>query len=85
MVIKNSSNSIRCVLRMINCCIILNNLLVNSGDDSILLEWVDDDDVMVEHVGQYVGEYGCAVPIHANEPSDKRRQNNFDTYKNNRA
>jgi hypothetical protein len=56
MVIDNKSSTIRRVLRVVDCCIILHNLLNNVGDNEIPEDWRNDDDIMNEDVGQFVGE-----------------------------
>jgi DDE superfamily endonuclease len=82
MIIDNSPNSIRHILRVIDCCIILHNLLVDVGDNIIPEEWCDDNDVINDDVGVYIGEHDFGANIETNQPNVSRREICFTYYKN---
>jgi hypothetical protein len=77
MVIDDSRNSVRRVLRVIDTCVILHNLLVEVGEDEIPNEWYDSDDELSDEdtndVGADIGEYGYADAIDDDLPNDTRR------------
>jgi DDE superfamily endonuclease len=85
MVINNSSNSLRHILRLIDCSIILHNLLINAGDNEIPADWHDDEDVMDVDVGQDVGESNSSNRIDINAPNDAQRQLCYKIYLDTRA
>lgn len=73
MTIKDNKNSVRRILRVIECCVILHNLMIDGGEDEIPDEWYDDMDDASE-VGAAVGEYDFSAPIDEDEQNDERRQ-----------
>jgi hypothetical protein len=77
--------------RIIDCCIILHNLLVDVGEDTIPEEWMEDndlmddvmdDDVMDDDVAGDVGEYDYTAPIQNYHQKDENRQRCFRYFKN---
>jgi DDE superfamily endonuclease len=85
MVIMNRTTSLRRILRLIDCCIIIHNLLINAGDNKIPADWQDDEDVMDVDVGQYVGETSFWNRIGNSAPNDARRQLCYKIYLDTRA
>ena len=82
MVINDNKNSVRRILRVIECCVILHNLLVDVGEDTIPQEWMEiqvDD----EEVGQVVGEYRMSEAILEQDRTDVRRQRSMQYFKHN--
>jgi hypothetical protein len=82
MKITNEKKSVKRILRIIDCCIILHNFLVDSGDDTVPEEWYDneaDDDN--SDVGYLVGEYDMAVQMNDDDENDERRRRCIDYFR----
>jgi hypothetical protein len=81
MKITNARKSVKRILRVIDCCIILHNLLIDNGDDEIPLDWMDndsddggsddEDDASHSNVGDAIGEYDFGLPV---QEHDERRR-----------
>jgi hypothetical protein len=80
MVINDHKTSMRKVLRVIDCCIILHNLLIDLVDD-IPKHWYEEDDIIDDE--DFNAELDELVsPINANCPNDTRRQRCMNLFKN---
>ena len=79
MVITDHKNSVRRILRVIDCCVILHNLLIDCNDE-IPEEWLEDEDDGSE-VGFAIGEYEMAAPIHQQHENDERRRRCMEYFK----
>jgi hypothetical protein len=79
MVITDHKNSVRRILRVIDCCVILHNLLIDCGDE-IPEEWLEDEDDASE-VGFAIGEYQMAAPILHDHENDERRRRCMEYFK----
>lgn len=73
MVVKKEKKAMKRILRTIECCFILHNLLIDAGDDDVPPEWADSDDD-ASHIAEAVGEYDFAAPIIDEDQQDERRQ-----------
>jgi hypothetical protein len=79
MVIDNSKKSVKRILRIIHCCVILHNLLIYTGDE-IPSDWIEIDDSDEDNdsddecsdVGLEVGEYNMIDGV--SKDNDDRRQ-----------
>jgi len=85
MKITEKKKSVKRILRVIDCCIILHNLLIDRGDDEIPEDWLDDEDEDEEeedpdesNVGILIGEYEFGNPI---VQDDERRKRCMDYFK----
>ena len=85
MKITEQKKSMKRILRVIDCCIILHNLLIDRGDDEIPADWLDDedeeegdDDDDEGNMGNLIGEYDFGNPIVEN---DERRRRCMDYFK----
>ena len=73
MKITNSKNSLRRIIRIVECCIILHNMLLDL-DDAIPDNWYDSEDRDDSDLAHTVGEYGFSLPFLEFHPNDERRQ-----------
>jgi hypothetical protein len=80
MKITNEKSSVRRILQMIECCIILHNLLIDTDDD-IPDVWLDEFEDDVSEVGAAIGEYDYSLPILDQDSCDERRQRCIDYFK----
>ena len=84
MVITDHKNSIQQILCVIDCCVILHNLLIDCNDE-IPEEWLEDGDYVSEddasEVGFAVGEYEMAAPILQQHENDERCRHCMDYFK----
>jgi hypothetical protein len=81
MKITNEKKYVRRILRIIDCCIILHNLIVDSRDDAVPEEWYDneaDDDN--SDVGYLVAEYDMAVQRNDDDENDERQRRCIDYF-----
>jgi len=75
MKVTNSKKSIKRILRVIDCCVILHNLLIERGDDDVPEDWMDiEDDDDISDVGDEIGEYDMHLPVGDEEEDDERRR-----------
>jgi hypothetical protein len=89
MVITEKKNSLRGILRYIDCCIILHNMLIGANDDEVPDSWYDSDDDATEigaamgefdsnddasEIGAAVGEYDLSAPFQIQDTNDTRRE-----------
>jgi hypothetical protein len=80
MKITNARKSVKRILRVIDCCIILHNLLIDNGDDQIPLDWLDkendeedsDEDDNISNVGDAIGEYDFGLPVQEDDERGHR-------------
>jgi hypothetical protein len=75
MKITEQKKSVKKILRIIDCCVILHNFLLKVGDDELPDDWVesdDDSDSDGSDVGREIGEYDLSVDDM--EEDDSRRQ-----------
>ena len=82
MIITDKVNSVRAILRVIDCCVILHNLLLDANDD-VPQAWLDDLSDDASDIGEAVGEYEFAGNIRDNN-SDERRQYILDYFRDQR-
>jgi hypothetical protein len=73
MIITNKRNSLKRILRVIDCCVILHNLLINAGDIDVPEEWLEAV-AEASDVGEAVGEFNYASNIYDYHENDERRQ-----------
>ena len=73
MKITDDKNSMKRILRYIDCCMILHNLLLDV-DDEIPDEWIDDVDDCSSQIGESIGEVDYSFPLLNDEINDERRQ-----------
>ena len=83
--LTEQKKSVKRILHVIDCCIILHNLLIDRGDDEIPADWLDDedeeegdDDDDEGNMGNLIGEYDFGNPIVEN---DERRRRCMDYFK----
>lgn len=81
MKITNDKKSVKRILRVIDCCVILHNLLIDRGDDDIPDEWFDDEADDYSDVGHVVGEYDMAGHINNDDENDERRRRCIDYFR----
>lgn len=75
MTITESKNSVRRILRVIDCCVILHNLLIDTKDDEEADRWYEDGhDDNVSEIGARLGEYDIGGAIFEQEAGDERLQ-----------
>lgn len=75
MVITNRKKSVKRILRIIDCCVILHNLLIDTGDE-IPDDWMEEEESDCDSdVGHEVGEYDIVN-------DDDRRQRCIDYFVN---
>jgi hypothetical protein len=78
MKITEQKKSVKKILRIIDCCVIIHNFLLKVGDDELPNDWVeeeesdDESDDDASDVGHEVGEYFLSVD--ENDEDDSRRQ-----------
>ena len=84
MVINNSKKSVKRILRIIDCCVILHNLLIDTGD-IIPPDWIekeqddsDEEDDDCSDVGTEIGEYNMINQVQ--NGNDDRRQRCMDYF-----
>jgi hypothetical protein len=71
--------SVKKILRIIDCCVIIHTFLLKVGDDEVPYDWVeeedsdDDSDSDISNIGHEIREYSLAVDKD-NEEDDSRRQ-----------
>lgn len=70
--ITNNKNSVRRIIRIIECCIILHNILIDLKDN-IPDDWYEDEDNDSD-IANEVGEYTFSSPFLDTHPNDERRQ-----------
>ena len=80
MKITDDPKSLRRILRVIDCCIILHNLLIDIDDD-VPEEWWESD-VNDGDIATAVGEPNFSAPFFPHSPNDERRQRCFDYFQN---
>jgi hypothetical protein len=73
MLITSKRNSIKRILRVIDCCVILHNLLIDVGDDDIPEEWLRAVQE-AQDVGEAMGKFDYARDIFDYHENDERRQ-----------
>jgi DDE superfamily endonuclease len=80
MKITDERKSLKSVLRMIDCCIILHNLLIdfNKDEDDIPDDWIEDDSSDVDRddqddIANDIGEYWYSQPINEADQGKERR------------
>ena len=66
---------------MIDCCIILHNLLIDACDE-IPDEWMDEFDDDISKVGAAIGEHDYARPMLRQDISDERCQRCLEYFHN---
>jgi hypothetical protein len=79
MKITDDPNSVRAILRHIECCVILHNLLIED-DDEIPQQWIDEFDDDTSDVAAMVGEYDYSAPIGDEHESDERRRRQMEYF-----
>jgi hypothetical protein len=80
MVITDHANSMRRILRVIDCCIILHNLLIDE-QDNVPEEWNNDDDLIDDDGMQQELEL-LSDPINKHHSKDTRRERCMIIFKN---
>jgi hypothetical protein len=80
MVVTKHKNSMRRILRVIDCCILLHNLLIDEHDD-VPDEWYDDEDVIDDDGMQQEMDLLCH-PIYEFHSNDTRRERCMNAFKN---
>ena len=81
MQITNKADSVRRIIRIIECCIILHNLLISMNDD-IPNEWYDDDEGDDDSdIANTIGEYAFSDAFLDHHANDERRGRCFDYLK----
>jgi hypothetical protein len=83
MKITDKKKSVKKILRIIDCCVILHNFLLQLGDDDIPKDWMeeseDESDDDQSGVGHTVGEY--FLTMDDDNEDDRRRQICMDYFK----
>ena len=77
--ITDKRNSVRRILRLIQTCVILHNLLIDCNDEIPEL-WFDEFDDDASDIAQQIGEDHLSAPFHVDDRDDARRQRLFDHY-----
>jgi hypothetical protein len=80
MKITDSRKSLIRILRVIDCCVILHNLLIDCHDE-IPPRWLLDIEDDASEVGAALGEYDMAAPILEVHDKDERRKRLMDYLK----
>ena len=78
MVITDNERSIKRVLKYLDCCFIMHNLLLNN--DELPDEWMDVDDA-ISDIAAAVGDDDLAGAIMPDEPKDSRRRKLMDYFR----
>ena len=75
MVITDENNPVHHILQCLECCIILHNLLIDVGEDTVTVpdKWWGSDDNASE-IGSALGEHGYVAPILPHDKEDERDQ-----------
>ena len=80
MKITDDPKSVRRIFRVIDCCIILHNLLIDIDDD-VPEEWWESD-INDGEIATAVGEPNFSAPFYPHSPNDERRRRGFDYFQN---
>jgi len=75
MKVTNKKKSIRRILRVIDCCVILHNFLMDKHDE-VPDEWLEElnDDDGASEVGAAIGEFDYSNPILVQDSSERRQR-----------
>jgi hypothetical protein len=72
MILTDNKNSMRRILRVVDCCVILHNLLINVGETTVPDDWLEVDDTSDE-IATAAGQQHLADPLLEADRNDERR------------
>ena len=83
MLITDDPVSVRKILRVIDCCVILHNLLLDSEAEEPD-EWLEDVDDEASEIGTALGEYEYVQFMHDGLDDDARRTRCLELFRDHR-
>lgn len=72
MVVTDDKKSLRRILRIIDCCVILHNLLIDAGETTVPDDWMEVDEA-ADEIATAAGQDHLAHPILDADRNDERR------------